>query len=264
MIVYADILFAVNFSMDFISLFITFTFLNKKINKARILIASSVGGVYGVLDLLLSLNPIIGIVLNITVSFLMCAIVYNEKSIRRFFSFYVIYIGISLTLAGFMSVFYSFLNKILSKYILEYTYEKAYNGARFFIISSLSIILAIIFGRVFTKEKVILHTELEVELKTGKYKLEALCDTGNTLKDVLTGKNVILVTKECTLGRDIESIPDIYKKYIPYQATNNKGILKGIIPKKILIDGKNIDAIIAPVENKSFAGYDGCIPYALK
>ena len=44
----------------------------------------------------------------------------------------------------------------------------------------------------------------------------------------------------------------------------NKGILKGIIPKKILIDGKNIDAIIAPVENKSFAGYDGCIPYALK
>ncbi len=263
MIVYADILFAVNFSMDFISLFITLTLLNRKIGKSRILIAASVGGLYGVFDLLVKVNFVIGIIINIMVSLIMCLIACEDSRIRRFFSFYVIYIGISVSLAGFMSVFYSFLNKLLSKYILEYTYDKAYNGARFFIITSLSIILAIIFGRVFSREKKTLHTALEIKIKSETFKIDALCDTGNTLTDVLTGKKVILVAKSGKLGRRIESIPDIYKKYIPYQATNTGGILKGIIPDSLVIDGKKSDAILAPVENKSFAGYEGCVPYSL-
>ena len=83
------------------------------------------------------------------------------------------------------------------------------------------------------------------------------------MTDVLTGKKVILVSKSGRLGKRIENIPDIYKKYIPYQATNAEGILKGIVPDELKIDGKKSDAIIAPVENKSFAGYEGCIPYSL-
>ncbi len=263
MTIYADILFAVNFSMDFVSIFISLTLLNRKISKKRILIASSVGGIYGVFELFLSLNPILDIIVNITVSFLMCFIAYKEKNIRRFLSFYVVFVGISLTLAGFMSVFYSFLNKLLSEYILEYTYDKAYNGARFFIIASLSVILAMIFGRVFSRDKNIVSRHLTVKVKSQLFEFDALCDTGNTLKDVLTGKSVILVPKESPLGNIIENIPDIYKKYIPYDAANKHGILKGIVPEKIIIDGKNIDAIIAPVENKSFTGYLGCVPYAL-
>ena len=263
MIVYADILFAVNFSMDFISLFITFMLLNRKISKSRILISASIGGLYGVFDLLANINFIVGIIVNLTVSMLMCLIASEEKKLKRFLSLYIIYVGVSLTLAGFMSVFYSFLNRLLSRYILEYTYSKAYNGARFFIIASLSIILAIIFGRVFSREKKTVHTVLEIKIKSEEFKIEALCDTGNTLTDVLSGKSVILVTKSGKLGRTIENIPDIYKKYIPYKATNTNGILKGIVPDSIIIDGKKSDAIIAPVENKSFAGYEGCVPYLL-
>jgi len=249
--------------MDFISLFITLTLLNRKINKMRIIISSSIGGIYGVLDLFLNLNLFLGLIVNLSVSLIMCLVAYREKSVKRLLSLYIIFIGMSVALAGFMSFFYSLLNRILSKYILEYSYDKAYNGARFFIILSLSVILAIIFGRAFSKEKDIHHTEIEVFIKSESYKLDVLCDTGNTLKDVLTGKSVILVSKSGSLGKNIEKIPDIYKKYVPYRATNSEGLLKGIVPDKILINEKNIDAIVAPVENKSFSGYEGCIPYTL-
>ena len=263
MTVYADVLFAINFSMDFISLFITQLLLNRKIYKKRILISSAIGGVYGVFELLTNMNTFLGIAVNIAVAFLMCFICYYEGSIRRFISMYVIYWGISMALAGFMSLLYSFMNKILSEYILDYSYGKVYNGARFFIIASLSVITAIIFGRAFSKEKNIRYTDIKVELNGKEYCIKVLCDTGNTLREPLSGKGVILVSKECELGSEIEKIPDIYKRYIPYSATNSSGLLKGIAPKVLLVDGKNTDAIIAPTENRSFSGYEGCIPYSL-
>ncbi|MBQ9744965.1 MAG: sigma-E processing peptidase SpoIIGA [Clostridia bacterium] len=263
MVVYADILFAINFSMDFISMFITQLLLNRKINKRRILLSSALGGLYGVFELLVPVNTVIGIIINLSVSLLMCLIAYYERSVRRLFSMYIVYWGVSLTLATFMSVFYSFLNKILSKYILDYSYTSVYSGARFFVITSLSIICAVIFGKAFSKEKNITSASLEVKINEKIHLLSALCDTGNMLSDPLSGRPVILVSRDGQLGKEIDNIPDIYKKYIPYRVTNSKGVLKGVIPKVLKIDGKNTDAIIAPVENKGFAGYEGCIPYSL-
>ncbi len=262
MIVYADILFAINFSMDFISLFITLTLLNRRIYKRRILFSAVIGGLYGVFDLLCPMNIIPSIIINLTVSFLMCYLTYKEKSKKRFLSLYVVYWGVSLTLAGFMSVLYSFLNRILSKYIIDYTYNNVYNGARFFVISSFAILITIIFGKLFAKEKNIMHTQVKVIIKDKEYSIEALCDSGNMLSDPMSGRSVILVSNKCELGMNVESIPDIFKRYIPYQATNSKGLLKGIVPDKIEINERSLDAIIAPVDNQ-FAGYEGCVPYSL-
>jgi len=262
LVVYADVLFAINFSMDFISLFITLTLLNRKIYKRRILFSAIIGGLYGVFDLLYPMKVIPSVIVNLTVSFIMCYVTYKEKSKKRFLSLYIVYWGVSLALAGFMSVLYSFLNKLLSRYIIDYSYNNVYNGARFFVISSFAIIITIIFGKLFAKEKNIVHTEIKVNIKDKEYLIEALCDSGNTLSDPLSGRAVILVSNKSELGKSVESIPDIHKRYIPYQATNAKGLLKGIIPDKIVINERSLDAIIAPVDNR-FAGYEGCVPYSL-
>lgn len=262
MVVYADILFAINFSMDFLSLFITLTFLHKKISKIRLLSASLVGGIYGVLDVVCKFNTVISVILSITVSLLMCVIVYYGKGRGRFLTFYIVFWGVSATLAGFMSVFYTYLNKILSDYIIDYSYSDVYNGARFFIIASLTMIVAVIFGRVFSKEKNIKSVELTVCHSSKIYKIEALCDSGNLLTDPLSGKKVILVSENTELGRDINKIEDIYKRYIPYNTASGKGMLKGIIPTYIRINEEEISAVIAPVSN-TFAGYAGCISTSL-
>lgn len=263
MIVYADILFAVNFSMDFISLFITSLVMHKKINKTKILISASIGGLYGVFNVLCSVHILVGVLLNIFVSFLMCFILFYEKSIRRFVAMYIIFWGVSATLAGFMSVLYSFMNKVLSEYILKYSYSKVYNGARFFLITSMSMLVVIIFSRIFSKEKSIKSITAIVKYHMKDYKITALCDSGNLLTDPFSGKNVILVSNGSELGRCIESTPDIYKRYIPYNSADSNGVLKGISPDCITISGRNVDAIVAPINKKNFAGFDACVPNSL-
>ena len=262
MVLYADILFAINFSMDFISMFITLTFMHKKVNKIRLLTASLVGGIYGVIDVVCKFYTIMSVVISITISLLMCVIVYYGKGKGRFLTFYIIFWGVSATLAGFMSIFYTYLNKILSDYIIDYPYSDVYNGARFFIIASLTMIVAVIFGRVFSKEHEIKSVELTISFNSKLYKMDALCDSGNLLSDPLSGKMVILISDETELGKEIGKIEDIYKRYKPYSTTTGKGMLKGIVPKSIIINEEEISAEVAPVKN-TFAGYAGCIPTSL-
>ena len=123
--IYADMLFAINFSMDLVSLFITASIVRRKIHKKRMLISSAIGGLYGVLEVILPLSPVISAILGILVSFLMCFIAYFEKSIKRFTAMYVIYWGVSASLGGFMSVLYSFLNneEIHITYVVKFDHE---------------------------------------------------------------------------------------------------------------------------------------------
>lgn len=261
--IYADMLFAINFSMDFISLFITASIMRRKIHKKRTLLASAIGGLYGVFEIICSFKPWVSALLAVLVSILMCFIAYFEKSIKRFVGMFVVYWGVGACLGGFMSVFYSLLNKLLADYINDYTYNKVYTGARFFIVSALAILISMLLGRFFTNEKQIKSVPIEIIVKDRSFSITALCDSGNLLTEPISGKAVVLVCNETELGKEILSTPDIYKRYIPYTGVGGEGMLKGIIPKTIKINGLERVAVVASIEKKDFAGYEACVPMSL-
>ena len=103
---------------------------------------------------------------------------------------------------------------------------------------------------------------MEVKFINNTYKTRVLCDSGNLLKDIMTGKSVILISEKSDLGKAIKNVPDIYKRYIPFKGVNSEGLLKGIEPENLVIDGRQYVAILATVEN-NFAGYEGCVPLSL-
>ena len=96
-----------------------------------------------------------------------------------------------------------------------------------------------------------------------EYELTGLCDSGNLLKDPLSDKDVILVAKDTNIAIKIESLDDIYKRFIPFQDISQKGMLKGVIPQKILIEDKEVSAIVAPAKQDSFGNTDALIPASL-
>ena len=68
MTLYADVLFAINFSMDFLSLYLTSVILHKKIYKSRIIISALLGGLYGVVEMLISIDKVISVLISVFVS----------------------------------------------------------------------------------------------------------------------------------------------------------------------------------------------------
>ena len=70
--IYGDVLFLINFSMDFLSLFITGKIMHLKMNKWRLLASATVGGVYGVASLFFPLDGVLLVLANVVCAFMMC------------------------------------------------------------------------------------------------------------------------------------------------------------------------------------------------
>ena len=173
------------------------------------------------------------------------------------------YWGVSAGLGGLMSLLYSVLNSVLYDFLKNYPQSSAYNGARFFIIASITAIISMVFSRIFTSKKDIKSVEITIEYAKENYKIIALCDSGNILTEPISGKPVIILSNSTKLGKIISENEDKNIRYIPYKDVCGKGIIKGVLPKKIIIEKNEVDAIIAPVDKKDFAGYEALVPISL-
>ncbi len=263
MVLYVDILFAINFSMDFFALFLTSIILRRKIFKERILLSAIFGGMYGVFDIVFLKKTLVSILLSVLVSLLMCLIAFKKHKLGNVVSTVLVFFGVSASLSGIMSVLYNFLNKILSEYIKNYSYNSLYNGARFFVIVSLSMLISMVVLKVWSKEKNVKTVEAEIEFKGIIYNLNGLCDSGNLLREPITGRSVILISDTTDLAKAIDLEPEFKKRYVPFNGVENSGILKGIVPKKILINNIEKSAILAPIKNLTFSGYEMLVPTSL-
>ncbi len=259
---YVDVLFAINFSMDFLSLFITAMIMHKRIHK-RILISAIIGGLYSIFEILVPTKAVLGALINVLVSFLMCFIAFRENKIGRFTVMLLMFWATSASLGGIMSLLYNFLNSIIYDYIESYSYSNVYTGARFFIIVAFTMIISIVFTRIYSSKKDIREATLNITFNNKKYTMNGLCDSGNLLTEPITGRHVILISENCEISKEIEKMSDIKKRYIPYCGVDKTGLLKGMVPQKIYVNDREVSAIIAPIENKSFAGYEALIPVSL-
>ncbi len=263
MILYADILLAINFSMDFLSLFLCSIFLHLKVRKLRIILSSMLGALYALLQMVVTLNGASSIIVCTAVALMMVIIAFPYNNLKQTGIRLAIYLFVSTALGGIMSLVYTCMNKILSSYIENYSYEQAYDTARLWIIISLTAIISVVFSRIIVSKKEDKTAEISVEIGVKKYNILGLVDSGNLLKDPLSGKSVVLVSNKSEIGAEIEKFEDIYKKYIPYSDIDGEGLLKGIVPNEILVNGTSVCAIIATVKSKDFGGYDALVPRAL-
>lgn len=263
MVIYVDVLFLINFSMDFLSLFFCSKIFHRKIQRGRMIVSSTLGAIYATFQVLLDISSVFSVFLLVLFAFLMVKVAFNEKSIKLICVQVIMFLFVSATLGGIMSIIYSFINKIIAKYVAEYSYDGTYSGARIFIVVGLTAIVTLIIFRIFNAKRETKTVNFEVELNGQKFSLSGMCDSGNLLTEPFSGRRVILVCEACSLGRCITSIEDIYKKYIPYKDVTNSGMLRGVVPSKILIDGCAKDAVIAAVKTENFNGYEALVPSAL-
>ena len=263
MTLYVDVLFAINFSMDFLALFLTQMLMNKKIHRLEIIIASIIGAAYGVVELLVNMNVLLNSFINVLVSFLICFIAFKVNKIGKFTAMLIVFWATSATLGGLMSLLYSFLNKIFLEYIKNYSYSTALNGARFFIIVILSVIFALIFSKIEQSKMNVKEVDVSILYKNQIFKMKGLCDSGNLLTEPFSGKSVILVSNKSPLSKAINQEDELKKRLIPYKTVEKSGLLNGIIPPKILINEIEVSAVVAPSENDDFSGYDALVPISL-
>lgn len=276
--VYADLYFLVNASMDLLCLIVTCTLLHRRTVRWRALLGAVLGGAYAVAALLLGWNGVPGVAADIIAAFCICALAFagRRMSFGGILQATAVYALTSVLMGGVMTALFSWLNRL--ELPLESLQGDGLSAWMFALLAAVAGILTVRGGRFFGRSQKTKSVILEATLFGKTVVLRAMVDSGNLLRDPVSGRSVIVVEQEKLRGvlpaafyieKGRGWIPDCEAarkvRLIPTQTATGTGLLTAFLPDRLLITdcrGTALsDYLLAPAELGGRAqGFDALIP----
>ena len=195
MIVYGDLLFLINFSMDFLCFYLSCLLLHQRLPTLRALLASCVGGIYSVAALFLDVDGVTALLVDGAVLVAMCMIVYTTRKVRaaRIICSVALYFFVSALLGGMMTAMFSLFNRI-DIFADGFEISDGLDVWLFALLAIVSCIFSLKGGRMMRTSSNIKRATLLIEDEGGCASLDALVDSGNLATEPISGKSVIFAS----------------------------------------------------------------------
>ena len=269
-------------SMDLITLLITSSLLHRRVSRLRAILAAALGGLYASLALLLSLPPPLGFLGDICMGFLICLVAFYKRKtpFSRLIKDTALFVLSSMILGGVMTGVYSLLNRLhLPFEALEGDGLSVWTFALLTAVAGLATLQG---GRLMGLSHKTKTVTLEVTLFGTTLTLCAMVDTGNLLKDPISGKSVIVAELEVLAPAlpsallaayrkgnfaDLlsNSPPTLHLRPIPTRTAAGETLLFALAPDSLtVLQGRErlpSDHLIAPAPlSGSARGFDAIFP----
>ncbi len=281
--VYIDLLFLINFSMDYLCIYVCSKVLHRKMKLGRMLSAATIGGIYSVVSLFLPVSSALSLTFDCLVCLLMCAIVYCDRG-RGLGSLLLstfLFIGISMMTGGCMTAIFNLLNKLdLPLDLVEA------DGISTYLFAALALIAGIISlksGQIISRRAPIKECRLFVKFCGKDFEFLGFSDSGNLVRDPITGKPVIFVERKTIEKQQSLDFLDNFAngklecdapcknlRLISLRTAGGISIATAAAPESIRAEfedkkGKTVsvelNALISPTEiGKSAQGYTAIVP----
>ena len=278
--VYVDLYFLINACMNLLTLMITATLLHRKVSRPRAWLAASIGGIWAVVALFCGMEGFWMILCDGAIIFFMSYIVFATKkaSFQTLLKCTTVGILTSMILGGVMTALYSLFNRIHLPF--DNANENSASALIFALIAALASVATVQGGRFLGLSKKSEYVTVNAVLFGKSVTLRAMVDTGNHLREPISGRSVIVANKArilavlpTSLSQALES-PSAekwlsQKKYatqirlIPTNTATGTGMLPAILPEKLtLTNGKETyaaDYLIAPAPIEGNSDFDAVI-----
>lgn len=257
MTIYIDIIIVENLIMNYIILYATGLISKSKISHVRIFLASAIGAIYTIIEYISKLDIYSNILVKIILSIIIVYVAFYPQNIKKMFKQLILFYLTTFTFGGVATYLIYVLkpqNIVIKNgmYVGTYVLKVIFIGA---IVGTIVLVIAFRFAKnKITKKDMI--CKVKIKLNGGEIILNSMVDTGNMLKEPLTGNPVVVVEKtslydlmpkeilnntESILGGDFEKIPEDIKneyisrlKIIPFSSLGKQnGMLIGIKPEKL-------------------------------
>ena len=236
MTIYLDLLFLLNFIYDLL-LLLTVSVTLKRNTKFKRILLGSIFGAISTFIIVIPINKYLLLILKILSSVIMLIITYSFKNIKYFFNNLLYLYMTSVILAGFL-----------------YFLKLEFNNLSYLISLSIAPLILYLYIKEQKKLKEIVnyYKKVIVTFKNNKtLSLNGFIDSGNKLKDPITGKYIILVNKKTLKG--IYNIRS--PMYVPIKTINKRSLLLCVSIKNIIIDNKTYNNYLLGISD-TFNGFD--------
>lgn len=196
-VVYVDVLFLINFCMDFLALVLSGACMHLEVKRVYLAAASALGGVYAVLAALFPGNVAFGALIGIGVAALLCYIAYGHVCHGKIlWCVFALFYGTSWLLGGMITGAYEFLRHFFqnrNELFLAITEGDGKIAFFFSLLLSCAFLLTLLKRHLYFKKE---EKSVDITVKSGDASatLSALVDSGNTLCDPISGRPCIVIS----------------------------------------------------------------------
>lgn len=280
-VVYIDVLFLINFCMDFLALRMAGAVLHLSSGRFKIIAASVLGGGYAVVAALFPGGVVLSSLIGVGVALLLCYVAYGDGCSRRIFLYlFAVFFVISWLLGGMITAFYQFLPRIFEnrEELLSELLEGDGKLALFFALTFAAALILMLGRRHLAVARSLIRTVALTVTEGGEgHTVSAFVDSGNTLCDPLSGRPCIVVDPASSLGipgdilafsssglLDIEGLsPESRRRIrlIPSDSIGGERLLVGFLPERLTLrtdDGEEraVDAVLV-LDSRVRGGFYG-------
>lgn len=282
--IYGDVLFIINFSMDFLSLYITGKILKINMKAWRVIISATFGGIYGVAALFFPFDSVTSAVFNLLCAAVMCLIAFFYGNIPRFLVSVLIFYASGMLLGGIMIAIYKKLGKYTGYISVGGSIVTVFGEIPIWIFAALaaaSALLTFFAGRIFSHKNAVRTCVMTVCFSGRCAEISCLTDSGNLLCEPITSTPVVFISR-----READIVPpEILSAMKNGGTTKNFEVMKKLrfIPSSTVTGGQSIVAAVpdgcyigkrgSPEPKKAlvavkfsdgdFDGYGGLVPASL-
>lgn len=270
MTIYMDIIILENLIMNYIILYATAIISKSKVKHVRLIISSLIGAIYAITQYISRMLIYSNFFLKTILSMIMILIAFNPKNLKKGIKQLLLLYLTTFTFGGISTYLINLAPKTIEENTLKIIFLTAVLGYAIITISFK------VSKNKISKKDMICKTKIKFNKK--EKELDTMIDTGNMLKEPITGKPVIVVEKmalndlmpheildnlEEILGGDFSNIPqEINEEYIsrlkiiPFSSLGKEnGMLVGIKLDGLTIiteeeEKENTDVIMG-IYNKS-------------
>ena len=282
--VYVDLFFLVNFSMDFLCLFLTARLLHRRFPTVRALLAAGLGGLYADLSLFLPTSVLWGMALDGLVCLVLCWIVFHQRGRWRTVLLpAAVFVAVSMVLGGCMTALFYFFNRLPALEGIEQAEGDGISVWVFALLALISGAITLLGGRFFGGRVSRRNARITVSYHGKTVRLQAMTDSGNLLREPMSGRPCIVAdvgAMAAVLPRELiaaarQNDPTLVGglaphhgknvRLIPTRTASGEGMLLGIRVDRIVIEGekrsREVEAMIALADLGGNAeGNDALLP----
>ncbi len=265
-VIYSDILFLLNFSLDYLCLFITSRLLICGGKAWRLALGAALGGLYSFLPYIIELPIYISFPLHIAAAGIMCLISFGTQNFKKTALTILTFIVSSALMGGLITAIFNLASRYFDGVYSEMS------SLSFFIVCVVSALIAIFYGMISRRK---IHTdsaEIRFYVNGERFDVNLLADSGNLVTEPFSSLPVIVVSSSALPAPYDRPESDIFPlpiRIIPFSSSAGRSCFYGFRPDKIELirlagKPKLIHAFIGiDTVNSSYSGYDGLMPTSL-
>ena len=254
--IYGDVLFVINFSMDFIALFICGKIMHFEMKFARMALAATMGGIYGVASLFFELGALGDVFTDALVALAICFVAHYHGSAAKTFGVTALFAAVSMLMGGAMTALYAKIGKYQAYIQIGGKVHTVFGDIPMTVFAALAGISAIItyfLQKLMHRRASARMCRIRITFEDGTYEFSALVDSGNLAEEPISGKAVVFLSAEA--GRQIkgrsgelllraagcvEGADAKYVRFIPINTVSGYTLISALKPKKFEVAARQV------------------------